>query len=605
MAEKKRRSERVEREMIAKRIAQMTGGSWQSYARMKRGDMDRIYEVLEDREGSVEVNFDEGSFGITKGTTLLSSIETIGGDGSLAYKYMVDSARTFESAVEGGRVLVPNEKIDKVWGGLPLYRPLDQQKGIHKSRARIILVIGGNRAGKSECILADLAFQLQMKGRLGFLPLRAWIFRPKFADLEEEDPVYEKLWFGKHDISGFKPPLIAPAMQKRLMKRNRVMMLQNGSTISTWSYNQRTEAIAGQEPNIIIADEEPPERLFREINARLVSGRGTYFMVGATRTNDYPYIDELEKKAANGDPDVAVFRLLSHENTYLDSEQLAFAERMMPEHERSLRLLGGTRRDGARIYRPSPKTYQSRENLPEHGTDYVYMDPGIGAYTAVLWVRAVHNKRYWPDGKPMCDIWCHQEYYKRGMFNLTLLCNEIMEMNGDLSPVEWVMDPFHGIKRLNTTGPNPESVTYMEQFNEEADRFGVRVRLGSRTREMLRGIRAMETRKWMDHNDITRPNIYIIDDMTHLRSEINRYVIKNLVNPRDDISHARQEQFGGPDHLIYDLEAAVTEKVTYLAANDASHNTLTYEQRLANEMWNALGGSVNDYDSPGWMDLSG
>ena len=419
--------------------------------------------------------------------------------------------------------------IRQCWGGLPGYGPLDGQRPIHKTRARIIIVKGGNGSGKSEAVCADLAYQLQEVGRMGFLPVRAWVFRPKFADLKEEDPIYEKLWFGHTDHRGFHSPYIAPAMQDgQLQERGRVMRVRNGSTATMWSYNQSPQAAAGQTPNIIVADEELPHAMFKELNARLIRGSGTYLIMGATLVGGEPYIDELEQRAAAGDPDIAVFKLLTHANSYLDNDQVEFAERMMPEHERIVRIYGGSRGQYARVYHYSQENRRTRPELPDEGTDYVFIDPGISSYTAALWVRAVPNGREAKDGRPECDLWCHREYYKRGMYHLPTLCQEIMETNDTLNPAEWFMDPYYSVKRQHTSRPDMESLTYHQMFNDEMAKWGVKVTLGPRTREMRRGIRAMKTRRWIDIADRGRPNIYVVSDLRYLLTELNGYQVEGF-----------------------------------------------------------------------------
>lgn len=150
-----------------------------------------------------------------------------------------------------------------------VYEPHKYQLLIHRSRATITLVLGGNRTGKSYAGIAEAL--LYCLGRSTYAetpegPNLVWYVVPTTAIFQDAiEPIMDQLipWHRvvRHD------------------RKNRRYTFDNGSILAIKSSDQRQKRLVGANVNFVVSDEPMPKVVFEELMARLLQTRGRMLMV--------------------------------------------------------------------------------------------------------------------------------------------------------------------------------------------------------------------------------------------------------------------------------------------------------------------------------------
>lgn len=147
---------------------------------------------------------------------------------------------------------------------LHIYKPHAFQQQIHKSRAKITLVLGGNRTGKTYSAVAEAILYC-----LG---------RSTYAEVPEPPNL---VWYVVPTSSTFKDA-VEPILEQfipweRVIQHDRKYneyKFDNGSILAIKSSDQRQRRLVGADVDFIVADEPTPEVVFDELTARTISSGG-------------------------------------------------------------------------------------------------------------------------------------------------------------------------------------------------------------------------------------------------------------------------------------------------------------------------------------------
>lgn len=150
-----------------------------------------------------------------------------------------------------------------------VYKPHKFQQQIHKSRADITLVLGGNRTGKTYSAVAEAL--LYCLGRSTYAetpepPNLVWYIVPTSSTFKDAvEPIVNILmpWdrIIKHD------------------KRYNEYKFDNGSILAIKSSDQRQKRLVGANVDFVVADEPLPKQVYEELLARLISTSGRMLLV--------------------------------------------------------------------------------------------------------------------------------------------------------------------------------------------------------------------------------------------------------------------------------------------------------------------------------------
>jgi hypothetical protein len=287
------------------------------------------------------------------------------------------------------RSLAEYQDADRRECQLRYYKPVsDRAAEIHKSKARVIGVFGGNRSSKTETCMAEIVALAT-----GILPnsVRDEL-KPKFRGpvscrivIESltttlEPTILPKLQFwkwsgrGKHGSDqghwGWVPKfcLKGGGWDKAYHTKNRILTLLcrnpddedeilGESTIQFMSHDQDPTDFASGEFHHILMDEPPKLAIWRENEARIMSVGGRMYL--AMTWPDDPSIpvdwihDEVYERGVPGPmkaPDVEVFELHSLDNPHIDQVAVRAQMAGWSDEMRQIRIFGRSIRFSNRIH---------------------------------------------------------------------------------------------------------------------------------------------------------------------------------------------------------------------------------------------------------------
>lgn len=335
----------------------------------------------------------------------------------------LDSLGEFQSSqLKELQAEIANRQIE----ALKLYQPTEHQKAIHESRASEILVIGGNRSGKSMTTFVEDARAVcgmdphdkypKADGNLVIIG-RDWkhigmvvypmLFRAgAFKIIRDADT---KQWRAYNPVTDADrkeeakpaPPLIPPRMIKKiswLLKSASYIQsatLHNGWTI--YFFSSEGEPPQGFQANRVHIDEDiASETWVPEMQARLADRKGVlcWSAMPHSRNDALLGLSERADEAASKDnPDIAKFVLRFLDNPHIDeAEKKKMLDRWSALGQDVLRMRaeGEFISDSILVYPTFSMDVHgyNREDLPKNVVPpnwcrYAAIDPGH-AVTAVL-----------------------------------------------------------------------------------------------------------------------------------------------------------------------------------------------------------------------------
>ena len=195
---------------------------------------------------------------------------------------------------------LPREVRDHLWARVG-YRPYAEQLAAHDSEARIRLIAGGERAGKSRSAAMELAGRF-LEGQLYWLVGPDYdLCRPEFAYLIEALEALDAI-----------ETLATPTGQS-----NR-MLLRNGTVIATRTA-QRAMRLAGQAPDGILGCEaaQLSYESFLRLSGRLAERRGWLWLSGTFEGSRGWYAERFRAWQTDNPEEAASFSVPSWANRTL------------------------------------------------------------------------------------------------------------------------------------------------------------------------------------------------------------------------------------------------------------------------------------------------
>jgi hypothetical protein len=398
---------------------------------------------------------------------------------------------------------VQSELRDRRLEALRLYRANENQEAVHACTASEILVIGGNRSGKSLCTFVEDARAvtgqdpynkypkengiLVVVGKdwkhigLVCVPLlfRAGAFRIIRDEQTKEWRAYNPVT-DAHRKGETKPapPLIPPRLIKKqswVLKSANYMQycqLHNGWEIHFFS--SEGEPVQGYQSNRCHVDEDVNnENWVPELQARLVDRKGVFCWSAMPHSTNNALLGLKERADASeqalGDKSIIrQFKLRMLDNPYLDTEEKKKSiERWAALGEDVLRMRaeGDFVTDSVLCYPNFDMRIHGMERselpdgqIPREWTRYAVIDPGH-TVTAVLFCAVPPNEDYWI---------AYDQLYLR-QCNAEVFGEEFYKKVRDWHFHAFIIDAHGGRLRDIGSGRLP-----VEQYTEQLVRRGVR-----------------------------------------------------------------------------------------------------------------------------------
>ena len=323
-----------------------------------------------------------------------------------------------QALLKEAQEIVRHLTLRKFINPLEFFKPLKYQKLFKECAVKIKGLFGGNRSGKTE----EGAEYVLCKGLAK--KLRIWVCGETFTD--SVNIQQRKIWellpkdqinYGHYDeINGF---------------RHRKLVLKNGTIYIFKSYDQKREAFASDDVDIIWNDEEPPFDIYKEQKMRLIDRDGEMIFTmtalkGVTElvselfddheileTQHAPLINEEVPRVIDKNG-IRFFMLWTTENPHISQRRLAEDAKFMPRLEIKSRIYGIPTNMSGRIYPTFNKRIHvvPEDRLPTRlVTLYHILDPHDRKPWAMMWIAVDKtNTAYVVREYPWCQNFNEMEF---------------------------------------------------------------------------------------------------------------------------------------------------------------------------------------------------
>jgi len=323
--------------------------------------------------------------------------------------------------------------------------------------AKVVLVRGGNRSGKSEAgapiavawalgldyFRDEPAWEWVRHLPIPPPPNNVWVVGLDFPTVKNV-LWYEKLFNGK-DHPGFLPRgSEGEATIKKLSESDFQVYFKNGSVITCKSADSGREKFQGASVDLVWIDEEPDADIYEECRQRTADCAGK-ILVTVTPLVDIasgvrePWVFDLYEQAAKGSTEVQSFTLSVLNNKYVpEDEKRRLREYWAGKADERARLYGEfVRRSGLVYDQWTPKKHQIVPvQLPRDWKRVACIDPAPTGPTACLWAA------FDPNG----NMYLYREYYERNLVVSEHAKNIIVRNGADRIDL-WLIDPKGGSQR--------------------------------------------------------------------------------------------------------------------------------------------------------------
>lgn len=271
------------------------------------------------------------------------------------------------------------------------YVPHAKQKRFHESDKRIRLYIGGNRSGKTTGGIVEDLWWLTRKHpyiRIPDRPIAGRIVSVDFLNgIEKIIKPQLQQWLPPSELRG-------GSWSSAYEASTRTLYLDNGSFVELMSYDQDLDKFAGTSRDFIHFDEEPPQSVYTECQARLIDRKGKSWITMTPVEGMTWIFDTIYEKGTLGDPHIDVIEVDMAENPHLDQEEVSIFLNSLDADERDARGKGKFVQMGGLVYKAfSPSIHvidqiDFDEFKKTRYKQYLSLDHGFNNPTAVLWHAA-------------------------------------------------------------------------------------------------------------------------------------------------------------------------------------------------------------------------
>lgn len=275
---------------------------------------------------------------------------------------------------------------------------MPMQSRFKADKARIKIIFGGNRSGKTECVADCVTDEAVSKEGL-----KIWVAGETYQDSVaiQQTKIWnlcpkEEISYGRYDeINGFT---------------NRKLLYKNGSLTTFKSYDQKRESFQSDDIDLVWNDEEPPLDIFKEQKMRLLDRNGQMIISMTSLKGVTDLVEEIYEDAEviesqyapligedlprvaekNG---IKIYFLWTPENPHINQDRLKQEAEFMTKDEIKQRFYGVPLNLSGKIY-PTFSTHihvTTIEEMPEGDyTIYHVLDPHDRKPFAMCWI-AVHS----------------------------------------------------------------------------------------------------------------------------------------------------------------------------------------------------------------------
>lgn len=278
-------------------------------------------------------------------------------------------------------------------GGVRYFNPANEQQAEALSDEDNVLLLGGNRSGKTVCgavettcrLLGEHPYKDVPKG-----PVKTWACSqvlPGSGDKPHVQLEELKRWIPKDALRGGE-------WAKSYSPGARTLHLANGSVCEFKGYDQGLLSFESAKLHWIWFDEEPPvKEIFTSCQMRLLDYRGKWWMTvtpvlslqGRGWIEDGLYEPWMAVRGAN--LNYNVIQISTFSNPHLSQEMVNEALGSMSAEEKAVRAHGSFARIGGSVLSEwDPTIHKVAPFLPPRSwRHYLIIDPGYRNATAGLW----------------------------------------------------------------------------------------------------------------------------------------------------------------------------------------------------------------------------
>lgn len=521
--------------------------------------------------------------------------------------------------------------IRETWG-LYRYNPMsptpekpyvNDQKAFHESLAKIRVIFGPNRAGKTTPAVHDIAAPIGIAAGGGApvwwtrppsltarSPMTIWLSSPKLPELPIGDARLKRLFIGfwYTDPETRERTWVPPIIPRSYLKNPECLEHRNISVIETIandifvlkSAHQAPGSSAGEEPDAILVDEKSDPLVWNEYVARVSQSPHAYIVHVLTddaEHNETDYLNYLK----GADKDLVEFFRFSEENVHIDTEHHGRVLSLLPPEQQRVRRSGERlsevrqcypfanewRQDFVHKGKPYKNEFGGDGNwIPKHRwpeigphwTRYVIHDPGETNPGACSWIAAepglsnlyVYRILYWP------------EPYA----NFIDTCREIFEACGKERIRAFFMDPKYGKRHLQFATGAPKERKRIDLYNTVSSRLlGRPFRWGmapSGIERLSRPTRIIYLKAYMDPRANPPPMLWMLDDGSPgaeaLKTEFSLY--RWAASPKGRTANP-DIPVKKHDNIIYTLEVAASMGLQWFAPDGEEQSVVPLRRHLA------------------------
>lgn len=418
------------------------------------------------------------------------------------------------------------------------YEPHPKQVDFHSNEADLRVFLGGNRSGKTHAgVVEDIWW---LTGRHRYIKTPPPPVRGRLVTVNINEGLLQII-LPKIKQLILPSDLINGSWEDSFHKTERILTLDNGSTLSFMTYEMDVEKFAGTSLHFTHYDEEPPLPIFNEAQARLVDTNGRSWMTmtpveGMTWVfyNIYePYV--LGTNVANR----FIVEVDMQDNPHLSPEAIEkFLATLDPE-ERKAREHGTFVAMSGKVFKNFSKDthvceYVDPKTLVKAGwAIYNSIDHGWNNPTAVLW-HAV---------SPNDDVITFGEHYKSEM-TIAEHARVIHAMEA-----EWGISQ-HIYARTGDPAMKQTSAHTGTSVIEEYSKHGVYIGVESVPRQVEIGIARMQ--QYFRLGKDNRPKWQIADSCPNLINELQKLRWKTYSSKKVAFDNNKLEQVHKKDDHAFD-----------------------------------------------------
>jgi len=275
----------------------------------------------------------------------------------------------------------------------PSHTPGHDQLAFHKSTARYRLLFGGNQSGKSHGAAYEIACWATGKHPYRKIPdgdIEIWVISAEYITLQKG--IYRHLsnLIPTWDIKKKGPNVPNNSLPSYLQIKRK-----DGSTALITFMSSKGDShnkFQAAQVDLISIDEEVPQNIWEELQARTLAAKSGSFIISATLVESFDWVLKLESRGEDKkDSEVFLTRLNTELNPYVNQETLRELKATWSLETQEYRLYGKSRRSTGLIYNTfSEEHVIPRFPIPHDWPKWCGIDPGIRT-TAVLWIAVDPN----------------------------------------------------------------------------------------------------------------------------------------------------------------------------------------------------------------------